>query len=115
MKHLKSYSIQFSLEKKVLDALKWSMRLYKYVLYILLIVLKIKNHKKSPMDVRKSLYEAILISGGTTMFPGFPTRLLNDVNRDYKNKILKGKEGSGKVKINVLVIYIFNKIFTLNY
>jgi len=54
------------------------------------------------MDVRKSLYEAILISGGTTMFPGFPTRLLNDVNRDYKTKILKGKEGSGKVKINVL-------------
>jgi actin-related protein len=63
------------------------------------------------MDVRRSLYEAILISGGTTMFPGFPTRLLNDVNRDYKNKILKGKEGSGKVRINVLVIYIFNKIF----
>jgi len=54
------------------------------------------------MDVRRSLYEAILISGGTTMFPGFPTRLLNDVNRDYKNKILKGKEGSGKVRINVL-------------
>jgi actin-related protein 2 len=29
----------------------------------------------SPIDVRTSLYRSIMISGGTSMFPGFPTRL----------------------------------------
>lgn len=38
---------------------------------------------KSPIDLRKALYESILVSGGTTMFPGFPTRLLNEVNTIY--------------------------------
>jgi hypothetical protein len=49
------------------------------------------------------LYNSILISGGTTMFPGFPTRLLNDINKIFKRDILKGKEGGSKIKINVLV------------
>lgn len=30
---------------------------------------------KCPISVRKSLYESCMISGGSTMFPGFPTRL----------------------------------------
>lgn len=30
---------------------------------------------KCPIDVRKMLYESCMISGGSTMFPGFPTRL----------------------------------------
>jgi actin-related protein 2 len=29
------------------------------------------------VDLRKSLYEHIVLSGGTTMFPGFPTRIKN--------------------------------------
>jgi actin-related protein 2 len=59
--------------------------------------------KKCAIDNRASLYTKILISGGTTMFPGFPTRVLNDVTDIYKKEILKGKEGSGKVRINILV------------
>lgn len=31
--------------------------------------------QKCDVDLRKNMYENILISGGTTMFPGFPTRL----------------------------------------
>jgi len=61
-----------------------------------------KSINDSPIDVRKNLYNSILISGGTTMFPGFPTRLYNDINKFYKERILKGKEGSGKIHINVL-------------
>lgn len=37
------------------------------------------------------------------MFPGFPTRLYNDITTIYKRDVLKGKEGGSKVKINVLV------------
>ena len=62
--------------------------------------------QKAPIDTRKSLYEKIMISGGTSMFPGFPTRIENDMNRFYKNVILKGKEPTenAKVKINIIVI-----------
>jgi len=53
----------------------------------------------SPIDIRKSLYNSILISGGTTMLPGFPTRLYNDVYNLYKEKIVKGGEVKMKFKI----------------
>eukprot|EP00330_Aristerostoma_sp_ATCC50986_P000497 CAMPEP_0114580486 /NCGR_PEP_ID=MMETSP0125-20121206/4761_1 /TAXON_ID=485358 ORGANISM="Aristerostoma sp., Strain ATCC 50986" /NCGR_SAMPLE_ID=MMETSP0125 /ASSEMBLY_ACC=CAM_ASM_000245 /LENGTH=301 /DNA_ID=CAMNT_0001772075 /DNA_START=47 /DNA_END=952 /DNA_ORIENTATION=+ len=42
-----------------------------------------------PMDCRPSLYENIVLSGGTTMFPGFPTRLENEVTALYKSEITK--------------------------
>jgi actin-related protein 2 len=47
-----------------------------------------------------------MVSGGTSMFPGFPTRIENDMNRFYKEQILKGKEPSenAKVKIQIIVI-----------
>ena len=62
------------------------------------------------MDTRKALYDSILISGGTTMFPGFPTRLLNDVTNIFKREILKGKEGASKIHISVLVINTYINI-----
>jgi len=31
----------------------------------------------APIDLRKELYDKIIISGGTSMFPGFPTRFYN--------------------------------------
>jgi len=43
-----------------------------------------------PIDTRARLYENILISGGTTMFPGYPTRLYNDMDKLYQLKILNG-------------------------
>ena len=39
--------------------------------------------KGCSVDSRRTLYENILISGGTSMFPGFPTRLENDVRKIY--------------------------------
>lgn len=60
---------------------------------------------KAPIDTRKDLYEAIVISGGTTMFPGFPTRLQNDMNRMYKERILKDRNlDESKVKIDIKII-----------
>jgi actin-related protein len=34
---------------------------------------------KCDMDIRKSLYTNIVLSGGTTMFPGFPERLKKEI------------------------------------
>ena len=52
------------------------------------------------MNLRKTFYKNILISGGTSMIPGFPTRLREDVYNTYKNKIMKG--GAVSIKIQVL-------------
>jgi len=43
------------------------------------------------MDVRKILYKNILISGGTSMFPGYSTRLENDLKEIYMKEVLKNQ------------------------
>lgn len=52
------------------------------------------------MNLRKTFYGNILISGGTSMIPGFPTRLREQVTNIYKQKIVKG--GNVTIKIKVL-------------
>lgn len=52
-------------------------------------VFKVIN--SAPMDVRRTLYGQIVLSGGTTMYAGFPTRLERELERLYSEKILKGQ------------------------
>ena len=47
---------------------------------------------KTDIDLRKKFFEAIVVSGGTTMFPGMSTRLNNDLRRLVKDRILGGDE-----------------------
>jgi centractin len=47
--------------------------------------------KRADLDLRKTLYSNIVLSGGSTLFPGFGDRLLNEIKRlapkDVKIKI----------------------------
>ena len=47
--------------------------------------------KRTDLDLRKTLYSNIVLSGGSTLFPGFGDRLLNEIKRlapkDVKIKI----------------------------
>ncbi len=52
------------------------------------------------MNLRRTFYKNILISGGTSMIPGFPTRLRQDIYNIYKNKLMNG--GAVTIKIDVL-------------
>jgi centractin len=51
---------------------------------------------KSDMDLRKTLYQNIVLSGGSTLFKGFGDRLLNEIKKmapkDVKIKIASPKE-----------------------
>ena len=59
---------------------------------------------ESPIDCRKDFYKNILLTGGTTMYPGFPSRVENDVNKLYIEHILGGKKGGDRnVAVNVIV------------
>ncbi len=44
----------------------------------------------SEIDCRAEYYEHIVLSGGTTMFPGFSTRLRKDISNRYLSDVLKG-------------------------
>lgn len=46
--------------------------------------------RKAAIDLQRSYFNHIVLSGGTTMFPGFSSRLERDVNRLYLNDVLKG-------------------------
>ena len=53
------------------------------------------------MDLRSELYRNIVLSGGSTMFPGLPTRLERDL-RDLHTKRIAGGTASNKLKIKIL-------------
>jgi actin-related protein 2 len=62
-----------------------------------------KSIINSPMDTRAGLFGNIILSGATTLFPGFVTRLENEIKTIYKEKNLKeAKEKNIKISINVL-------------
>mmetsp|Transcript_6631 Transcript_6631/g.9636 ORF Transcript_6631/g.9636 Transcript_6631/m.9636 type:complete len:392 (-) Transcript_6631:760-1935(-) len=42
------------------------------------------------MDIRKELYSNIILSGGTTMYPGIPSRLEKEITELYRTKIVNG-------------------------
>ena len=62
-----------------------------------------KSIKNCPIDTRVGLYNCILLSGGSTLFPGFTSRLENEMKKVYQDHCLKDTEDKTiKIKINVL-------------
>jgi actin-related protein 2 len=54
------------------------------------------------MDCRSEYYKHIVLSGGTSMYPGLPSRLEKDIKERYLRDILKGNEDRlKKFKIKV--------------
>jgi len=45
---------------------------------------------KGDIDTRAEFYNHIVLSGGTTMYPGLPSRMEKDIRRLYLEKVLKG-------------------------
>lgn len=43
------------------------------------------------VDNRMSLYQHIILSGGSTMLPGLPTRLEKDIKALYLQHVLKAR------------------------
>lgn len=58
--------------------------------------------QRAEPDIRPDLYKAIVLSGGTTMYPGLPSRLEHDIRQRYLTDILKGdKSRLGKLKLHI--------------
>ncbi|KAK8844483.1 Actin- protein 2 [Tritrichomonas musculus] len=60
---------------------------------------------KADINLRKDFFKSIVVSGGTTMYPGFSTRMENELRNLVKTNILKGHSDPNKAikdyKINV--------------
>ncbi|MCO5556904.1 hypothetical protein L7F22_010459 [Adiantum nelumboides] len=54
------------------------------------------------IDNRMPLYQHIVLSGGSTMFPGLPSRLEKEIRQLYLQTVLKGnKQGLKKLKLRI--------------
>lgn len=46
--------------------------------------------QKADVDVRSSLYKAVVLSGGSSMYPGLPSRLEKEIKQLWLTKVLGG-------------------------
>lgn len=44
----------------------------------------------APLDVRAELYKHVVLSGGSSMYPGLPSRLEKEMKQLYLSKVLGG-------------------------
>jgi len=57
---------------------------------------------KADRDLRKDFYNHIVLSGGTSMYPGLPSRLEKEVTELYLEHVLKGdRDGLAKFKCRI--------------
>uniref|UniRef100_A0A1I8HTD3 Actin-related protein 2 n=1 Tax=Macrostomum lignano TaxID=282301 RepID=A0A1I8HTD3_9PLAT len=58
--------------------------------------------QQADMDIRPEFYKKIVLSGGTTMYPGLPSRLEREMKQLYLEQVLKGDtDRLGKFKIRI--------------
>lgn len=48
--------------------------------------------QKADIDLRSKFYQHIVLSGGTTMFPGLPSRLEKEIRQLYLTRVLRGNQ-----------------------
>jgi actin-related protein 2 len=58
--------------------------------------------QSADIDTRPELYKHIVLSGGSTMYPGLPSRLEREIKQLYLERVLKGNtEALKKFKIRI--------------
>ena len=70
-----------------------------------------------PIDVRRPLYNNIVLSGGSTMFKDFGRRLQRDIKRTVDARLqLSQKLSGGHITVikTIIIKYIHSFIFFLN-
>jgi len=62
----------------------------------------VKCIQNSAMDNRRKLYNSIILSGATTLFPGFSTRLEDEVRKKYQKVVLQDENRKINIDINII-------------
>jgi actin-related protein 2 len=59
---------------------------------------------EADIDIRSDFYKHIVLSGGTTMYPGFSSRLEKEMTQLYLTNILKGD--SSRLSVSYLLSFL---------
>ena len=57
------------------------------------------------IDTRSDFYKHIVLSGGSTMYPGLPSRLEREIKQLYLERVLKGD--TDKLSVSLLLTELF--------
>lgn len=58
--------------------------------------------QQADIDMRSELYKHIILSGGSTMYPGLPSRLEREIKQLYLERVLKNDTSKLSVGIKSL-------------
>lgn len=78
-------------------------KLYYYLL-IGIAELVFNTIQTADIDMRTELYKHIVLSGGSTMYPGLPSRLEREIKQLYVERVLK----NDTTTLSVTSIYIIH-------
>lgn len=62
------------------------------------------------IDTRAEFYKHIVLSGGSTMYPGLPSRLEREIKQLYLARVLKGDTANLLVGQKLLVLWPINRV-----
>lgn len=60
--------------------------------------------QQADIDIRPELYKHIVLSGGSTMYPGLPSRLEREIKQLYLERVLKGD--TEKLSVSFRTVYL---------
>ena len=59
------------------------------------------------IDTRPDFYKHIVLSGGSTMYPGLPSRLEREIKQLYLERVLKGDASKLSVSVSMSICFLF--------
>jgi len=76
-----------------------------YFYHFELLELLFNTIQSGDIDIRSELYKHIVLSGGSSMYPGLPSRLEKEVKQLYLQKVLNGD--TSRLSVSFIYIYIY--------
>ena len=83
----------------------------------------VNTPSSSASSVRSEFYKHIVLSGGSTMYPGLPSRLERELKQLYLERVLKGDvdklsvrmRGQTRAPVQTHVTHVYLKMACLRY
>lgn len=60
------------------------------IMIMIILIIVIVSTQAADIDTRSEFYKHIVLSGGSTMYPGLPSRLEREIKQLYLERVLKG-------------------------
>lgn len=79
---------------------RWVTRVWLYGVDTCLPELLFQTIQQAAVDTRSELYKHIVLSGGSSMYPGFPSRLEKEMKQLYLTRVLGGDGSRLKVSLD---------------